>query len=124
MIDTPVSPELLPPDENGAIGQKTEAILGAYELHDYLLWHFLNGVSAPEKLLALMKDAFQELYDEAELIRVRDLFFKRFFTQQFKRTAAPDGIQAGPFSLSARSSWQMGADISGNFWRNTAAVKK
>ncbi len=117
VIDTPVSPELLPPDENGSIGQKTELILGAYEIHDYYLWQLLNGVSEPEKLLALAQHAFGEKYPADELTRVRELFFRRFFTQQFKRTAAPDGIQAGPFSLSARNGWQMGADITGAIWR-------
>ncbi len=118
VIATPVSPELLPPDENGNIGQKTEVILGAYELHDYFLWQIFCGVSEPAKLLALAQHAFGEKYPEAELIRVRDLFFRRFFTQQFKRTAAPDGIQAGKFSLSARNAWQMGADITGSLWRS------
>ena len=111
VIATPVSPELLPPDENGDVGQKTEAILGAYELHDYYLWQLLNGVAEAEKLLALAQHAFGEKYPEAELIRVRDLFMRRFFTQQFKRTAAPDGIQAGQYSLSARGAWQMPSDL-------------
>lgn len=116
VIDTPVSPELLPLDENGQIVQKTEAILGAYELHDYYLWQLLHGVSAPDKLLALAKDAFDDIYPDEELKRVRDLFLRRFFTQQFKRTAGPDGIQAGVCSLSARSAWQMPADVSGALW--------
>ncbi len=117
VIDTPVSPELLPLDENGEIAQKTEAILGAYELHDYYLYQLTNGVSEPGKLFALAKDAFKEAYPDDELIRVRDLFLRRFFTQQFKRTAAPDGIQAGICSLSARTAWQMPADINGALWR-------
>ena len=117
VIDTPVSPELLPLDENGEIAQKTEAILGAYELHDYYLYQLTSGVSEPEKLLALAKDAFKGAYPDEELIRVRDLFIRRFFTQQFKRTAAPDGIQAGVVSLSARGAWQMPADIAGNLWK-------
>jgi NAD+ synthase (glutamine-hydrolysing) len=118
VIDTPVSPELLPPDENGAIGQKTEAILGAYELHDYFLYQVLSGVSEPEKLQLLAEHAFAGKYPAEEVRRVRELFFRRFFTQQFKRTAAPDGIQAGPFSLSARRGWEMGADITGALWRS------
>ena len=117
VIDTPVSPELLPLDENGEIAQKTEAILGAYELHDYYLWQISNGVSEPEKLLALAEDAFKGAYPVEELIRVRDLFIRRFFTQQFKRTAAPDGIQAGVVSLSARTAWQMPADVAGELWK-------
>jgi NAD+ synthase (glutamine-hydrolysing) len=117
VIDTPVSPELLPLDENGEIAQKTEAILGAYELHDYYLYQLTSGVSAPEKLFALARDAFKGEYPDEELIRVRDLFMRRFFTQQFKRTAAPDGIQAGVVSLSARTAWQMPADASGTLWR-------
>ena len=117
VIDTPVSPELLPLDENGEIAQKTENILGAYELHDYYLWHFTHGVSGPEKLFALAKDAFDGKYPDEELLRVRDLFIRRFFTQQFKRTAGPDGIQAGVVSLSARNAWSMPADINGKLWR-------
>ncbi|MBE6358800.1 MAG: NAD(+) synthase [Lentisphaerae bacterium] len=117
VIDTPVSPELLPLDENGEIAQKTEAILGAYELHDYYLWHLVHGTSDPEKLFQLAKHAFAGKYPDAELLRVCDLFMKRFFTQQFKRTAAPDGVQAGVVSLSARTAWQMPADISGKLWR-------
>ena len=117
VIDTPVSPELLPLDENGEIAQKTEAILGAYELHDYYLFQLVSGVSDPEKLFALAKNAFAGAYPDEELIRVRDLFLRRFFTQQFKRTAGPDGIQAGVCSLSARNAWQMPADINGALWR-------
>ena len=118
VLDTPVSPELLPPDADGNVGQKTEQILGAYELHDYFLFHLLSGVSDPEKLAALARHAFGEKYPEEEVVRVRELFFRRFFTQQFKRTAAPDGVQAGPFSLSARGVWRMGADLTGALWRS------
>ena len=118
VIDTPVSPELLPTDENGEIVQKTEAVLGAYELYDYYLWHFMHGVGSPAKLLALASDAFKEKYPAEELKRVLELFMKRFFTQQFKRTAAPDGVQAGVISLSARTAWPMPADINGALWRN------
>lgn len=117
VIDTPVSPELLPLDENGEIAQKTENILGAYELHDFYLYHFLSGIGEAEKLLALARHAFGEKYPEAELERVRELFMKRFFTQQFKRTAGPDGIQAGVFSLSVRTSWPMAADLNGKLFR-------
>jgi NAD+ synthase (glutamine-hydrolysing) len=76
-----------------------------------------HGVSDPETLLALAKHAFAGQYPDEELLRVRNLFMKRFFTQQFKRTAAPDGIQAGVVSLSARTAWQMPPDISGKLWR-------
>ena len=117
VIATPVSPELLPPDAAGDTTQKTEEILGAYEVHDYFIHHFVSGVSDPEKLLALAADAFDGKYPEAELRRVRDLFLKRFFTQQFKRTAGPDGVQAGVISLSGRTGWQMGADLDGMLWR-------
>ena len=117
VIDTPVSPELLPLDENGELTQKTEDILGAYELHDFYLYHFVNGVSAPDKLFALAQNAFAGKYPDCELQRVKELFIKRFFTQQFKRTAAPDGVQAGIISLSARTDWPMNADISGMLWR-------
>jgi NAD+ synthase (glutamine-hydrolysing) len=76
-----------------------------------------HGVSDPEKLLILAQHAFNGKYPDSELLRVRDLFFRRFFTQQFKRTAAPDGIQAGVVSLSARTGWQMPSDITGSLWR-------
>lgn len=117
VINTPVSPELLPLDEHGEIIQKTENILGAYELHDFYLYHFTHGVSNPEKLLVLAKHAFEQRYPDEELLRVQNLFIKRFFSQQFKRTAAPDGVQAGIISLSARSAWQMPADLNGNLWK-------
>ena len=76
-----------------------------------------KAAKSAEELLALAKDAFKGAYPDEELIRVRDLFIRRFFTQQFKRTAAPDGIQAGVVSLSARGAWQMPADIAGNLWK-------
>lgn len=116
VIDTPVSPELLPLDENGEIAQRTENILGAYELHDFYLYHFTSGIGDAEKLLALARNAFDGKYPDEELCRVRELFMRRFFTQQFKRTAGPDGIQAGIISLSARNAWQMPADINGKLF--------
>ncbi len=117
VIDTPVSPELLPPDENGEINQCTENILGAYELHDYILYHFLSGIGSQRKLLAMAEAAFGEKYPAEELQRVTGIFFRRFFTQQFKRTAAPDGVQAGVCSLSARSAFPMPADLSITGWK-------
>ena len=117
VIATPVSPELLPPDENGEINQCTENILGAYELHDYFLYHFYNGIGSQRKLLAMAEAAFGDKYSSEELQRVTGIFFRRFFTQQFKRTAAPDGVQSGVCSLSARSAFPMPADLSITGWK-------
>ena len=117
VIATPVSPELLPPDENGEINQCTENILGAYELHDYVLYHFYNGIGSQRKLLAMAEAAFGDKYSSEELQRVTGIFFRRFFTQQFKRTAAPDGVQSGVCSLSARSAFPMPADLSITGWK-------
>ena len=81
-------------------------------------WKTGRSVPKREKLQLLAEHAFAGKYPAEEVRRVRELFFRRFFTQQFKRTAAPDGIQAGPFSLSARRGWEMGADITGALWRS------
>jgi len=115
VIDTPVSPELLPASK-GKIVQKTEEILGAYELHDFFLYHFITGGASPEKLLALAKKAFARRYPEAELCRVLEIFTKRFFAQQFKRNCMPDGPVAGPVSLAGRNGFCMGSDLCGALW--------
>lgn len=115
IIDTPVSPELLPA-ENGTPGHCTEEILGAYEIHDFFIWHFINGGAGREKLLALAEIAFAGKYDKAEIERCLGIFLKRFFTQQFKRSASPEGINANAVSL-APAEWQMPSDISGKLWQ-------
>jgi len=114
ILDTPVSPELLPADVNGEIAQKTESILGAYEIHDFYLYHFAKYGAEPLKLLYLAEKAFK--YPREELVRVLKLFLKRFFAQQFKRSCIPDGPKVGTISLSPRADWRMPSDASSTDW--------
>ncbi|MCX0379611.1 NAD(+) synthase [Clostridium perfringens] len=110
ILDTPVSPELLPKDKEGKIAQKTEDIVGPYELHDFFLYHFIKHGSSPERILFLAKVAFKNDYDEETLKKWLDKFIRRFFTQQFKRSALPDGPKVGSISLSPRGDWRMPSD--------------
>lgn len=110
ILDTPVSPELLPKDKKGKIAQKTEDIVGPYELHDFFLYHFIKHGSSPERILFLAKEAFKNDYDEETLKKWLDKFIRRFFTQQFKRSALPDGPKVGSISLSPRGDWRMPSD--------------
>ena len=123
ILDTPVSPELLPADDNGQIAQKTESILGAYEIHDFYLYHFTKYGAEPAKLLYLAEKAFGTnpegtcaKYPREELVRVLKLFVKRFFAQQFKRSCIPDGPKVGTISLSPRADWRMPSDASSADW--------
>ncbi|OWV06629.1 NAD(+) synthase [Fibrobacter sp. UWH3] len=116
ILDTPVSPELLPADANGQIAQKTESILGAYEIHDFYLYHFAKYGAEPAKLLFLAKHAFADAYPDEELERCLKLFVRRFFTQQFKRSCIPDGPKVGTISLSPRADWRMPSDASFGDW--------
>lgn len=116
ILDTPVSPELLPADANGQIAQKTESILGAYEIHDFYLYHFAKYGAEPAKLLFLAKKAFDKKYPDEELERCLKLFVRRFFTQQFKRSCIPDGPKVGTISLSPRADWRMPSDASFEDW--------
>ena len=116
ILDTPVSPELLPADNNGQIAQKTESILGAYEIHDFYLYHWTKYGAEPAKLLYLAEKAFQAKYPREELVRVLKLFVKRFFAQQFKRSCIPDGPKVGTISLSPRADWRMPSDASSADW--------
>ncbi|GAA0729058.1 NAD(+) synthase [Clostridium malenominatum] len=113
ILDTPVSPELLPKDKEGKIVQKTEDIVGPYELHDFFLYYFSKGFS-PEKILYLGEIAFEGVYGTETIHKWLQLFIKRFFTQQFKRTAMPDGPKVGSISLSPRGDWRMPSDASFN----------
>ena len=96
---TPVSPELLPADESGNIAQKTEDIVGPYELHDFFLYNFVRQGFPPSKILFLAMHAFDGRYDRATVIKWLRIFFRRFFAQQFKRSALPDGPKVGSVSL-------------------------
>ena len=112
ILDTPVSPELLPKDSNGEIAQKTEDIVGPYELHDFFLYHFIKHGSSKERIFFLAKHAFKDDYSEEEISKWLDKFMFRFFTQQFKRSALPDGPKVGSISLSPRGDWRMPSDAS------------
>ncbi|SHK90030.1 NAD+ synthase (glutamine-hydrolysing) [Fibrobacter sp. UWT2] len=116
ILDTPVSPELLPADVNGQIAQKTESILGAYEIHDFYLYHFAKYGAAPQKLLFLAKYAFAGKFSDEELEKALAVFVRRFFTQQFKRSCIPDGPKVGTISLSPRADWRMPSDSSFSDW--------
>ena len=118
VLDTPVSPELLPPDKDGKIEQKTEDTLGPYEVHDFYLYHFLRFGTKPEKLLFMAKKAFCGTYDEERLRKWLEIFIKRFFNSQFKRSCLPDGPKVGSVSLSPRGDWRMPSDASYEEWLN------
>ena len=113
---TPVSPELLPADESGNIAQKTEDIVGPYELHDFFLYNFVRQGFGPAKILFLAMHAFEGRYDRATVIKWLRIFFRRFFAQQFKRSALPDGPKVGSVSLSPRGDWRMPSDASAAEW--------
>ncbi len=110
ILDTPVSPELLPKDAKGEIAQKTEDIVGPYELHDFFLYHFIKHGSSKERIYFLAKEAFKDDYSDEEIQKWLDKFMWRFFTQQFKRSALPDGPKVGSISLSPRGDWRMPSD--------------
>ena len=110
ILDTPVSPELLPKDAKGEIAQKTEDIVGPYELHDFFLYHFIKHGSSKERIYFLAKEAFKNDYSDEEIQKWLDKFMWRFFTQQFKRSALPDGPKVGSISLSPRGDWRMPSD--------------
>jgi len=115
ILDTPVSPELLPP-ENGEISQKTEHIVGPYELHDFFLYYLARWGFSPAKILFMAEQAFGERYARAEILKWMRVFYKRFFSQQFKRSCLPDGPKVGSVTLSPRSDWRMPSDASAAVW--------
>ena len=110
ILDTPVSPELLPPDSNGEIAQKTEDNIGPYELHDFFLYNFVRFGFSKEKLLVLAEKAFKNTYDKKTIDKWLKVFIKRFFISQFKRSCVPDGPKVGSVSLSPRGDWRMPSD--------------
>ena len=113
IVDTPISPELIPADENGNIKQKTEDLVGPYELHDFFLYHFLRFGSHPSKIYFLAQKAFAGIYDNATVKKWLYTFFRRFFQQQFKRSCLPDGPSV---SLSPRGDWRMPSDAVSRLW--------
>ncbi|MBQ8228167.1 MAG: NAD(+) synthase [Clostridia bacterium] len=116
VLDTPVSPELLPPDEQGQIAQKTEDKLGPYEVHDFYLYHFIRFGFTPEKLLFIASKAFDGVYTKEQLSDWLKLFLRRFFTNQFKRSCVPDGPKVGTIGLSPRGDWSMPSDADYSVW--------
>ncbi|MGI6218598.1 MAG: NAD(+) synthase [Bacteroidaceae bacterium] len=120
IIDTPISPELLPADENGQIVQKTEDLVGPYELHDFFLYHMLRHGFRPAKIHYLAAQAFRNLYTEETIKHWLCIFLRRFFRQQFKRSCLPDGPKVGSISLSPRGDWRMPSDASADIWLKEA----
>lgn len=116
VVATPVSPELLPANDEGTIAQKTEDLVGPYELHDFFLYHFINSGYAPAKILYMAECAFAGEYDRETILKWLRVFFRRFFSQQFKRSALPDGPKVGLVSLSPRGDWRMPSDASARMW--------
>lgn len=116
IVDTPISPELIPADENGQIKQKTEDLVGPYELHDFYLYHFLRFGATPSKIYYLAQQAFGGQYDRPTLRKWLYTFFRRFFQQQFKRSCLPDGPKVGSVSLSPRGDWRMPSDAMATLW--------
>ncbi len=116
VLNTPISPELLPPDAYGKITQKTEAVVGPYELHDFFLYHIVRYGAAPSKVLFLAERAFVNAYDRDEIKHWLDVFYRRFFSQQFKRSCMPDGPKVGTISLSPRGDWRMPSDADASLW--------
>ena len=115
VLETPISPELLPPGSDGSIAQRTEELIGPYELHDFFLHHFFRG-AGPRKLLFLAGHAFGERYDRETMRRWLRVFIERFFSQQFKRSCLPDGPKVGSVSLSPRGDWRMPSDATCAAW--------
>ncbi len=116
VIDTPVSPELLPADENGDIAQKTEDLVGPYTLHDFYLYNFVRNGFTPQKIADQACIAFAGEYDRETILKWLKIFLRRFFTQQFKRSAMPDGPKVGSVSLSPRGDWRMPSDATFSEW--------
>jgi NAD+ synthase (glutamine-hydrolysing) len=116
VLETPVSPELVPPESDGAISQRTEEIVGPYELADFFLFCLLRLGAGPKKMLFLAAHAFGDRYDEATRRRWLRVFLERFFDNQFKRSVMPDGPKVGSVSLSPRGDWRMPSDASKEAW--------
>ncbi len=116
VLDTPVSPELLPPEKDGTIAQKTEDLVGPYELHDFFLYYMMRFGFSPSKIYRLACLSFEEKYDKATVMKWLKKFYWRFFSQQFKRSCLPDGPKVGSVTLSPRGDWRMPSDASYNIW--------
>lgn len=124
IIDTPISPELLPPDANNDIEQKTEDLVGPYELHDFFLYHTLRFGAEPRKILLLARKAFGGKYHDSTIRHWLKTFYRRIFSQQFKRSCMPDGIKAGSVCLSPRGDWRMPSDAVAALWIEEAGKEE
>lgn len=116
ILDTPVSPELLPADKDGNIAQKTEDLVGPYALHDFFLYYALRWAYSPKKIYYLARYAFGDAYDEETILHWLKTFYRRFFNQQFKRSCLPDGPKIGSVALSPRGDWRMPSDAAAALW--------
>jgi NAD+ synthase (glutamine-hydrolysing) len=116
VVDTPVSPELLPANEDGTIAQQTEDLVGPYELHDFVLFQVLRYGSRPAKIIRLAKIAFAGVYDDATILKWVRTFYRRFFSQQFKRSCLPDGPKVGSVAVSPRGDLRMPSDAVARVW--------
>ena len=116
ILDTPISPELLPPDAKGRIAQNTEDLVGPYELHDFFLYHTVRYDFAPTKIYTMACRAFEGVYTPDTIKKWLRSFYRRFFTQQFKRSCMPEGVKVGSISLNPRGDWRMPSDASARLW--------
>ncbi len=116
ILDTPISPELLPPDEKGEIAQNTEDLVGPYELHDFFLYHTIRYDFAPTKVYTMACRVFGDTYPPDTIKKWLRSFYRRFFAQQFKRSCMPEGVKVGSISLSPRGDWRMPSDASARLW--------
>jgi len=116
VVDTPISPELLPPDAEGKIAQVTEDLVGPYALHDFFLYFMLRYGFGPRKIYTMACRSFAGEFDGATVKKWLAAFYRRFFTQQFKRNCVPDGAKAGLVGLSPRGDWRMPSDASARIW--------
>ena len=119
IVDTPISPELLPANEKGEIQQVTEDLVGPYELHDFFIYNFMRFGYSPEKIYFLAKKAFEGSYDEETILKWLKTFVRRFFSQQFKRSCMPDGPKVGSVGLSPRGDWDMPSDAWSTLFRDS-----
>lgn len=116
IVDTPISPELIPADEQGKIQQKTEDLVGPYVLHDFFLYYFLRYGFRPSKIFLLAQKAFAGQFADGVISHWLKIFCRRFFNQQFKRSCLPDGPKVGSVSLSPRGDWRMPSDAASELW--------
>ena len=116
ILDTPVSPELLPAAEDGTISQQTEKLVGPYELHDFYLYYVLRFGFGPAKIYRIAQTAFADKYTPDVLLYWLRNFYRRFFAQQFKRSCLPDGPKVGSVTLSPRGDWRMPSDACNALW--------